>query len=142
MSEEETCSTCGKTWDDPDGRFCSNLFHLAAPRVKQQLIEYFNEVKSLRDQLAAKDRDIELYKKVAEVQNNKIIEWQQFEKRVNNDLAAERNKVKDLKKALKDVLPIAENHASILRIDEEYSGDDMGYKESQLLIDKAKNLLK
>jgi hypothetical protein len=100
------------------------------------------ELKSLRDQLAEKE---ERHKKSTasyiEMQNT-LDNQTQVVNNLVNDLAAERHKVEDLKKALKDVLPIAENHASILRIDEEYSGDDMGYKESQQLIDKAKNLLK
>lgn len=45
------------------------------------------------------------------------------------------------KAVIEKLLPLAQNHASSLRWDEEYSGDEVGGKEAQAIIDEAKQLI-
>jgi hypothetical protein len=132
------------------------------------------ELQFLRDQLAAKEKDIErLIKSSKDVQkarnkfydeltNERIksenllkdienveVNAEDIVRRLNdsltkkdNDLAAERKKNEELTQIVKELIPLAQTLADTLRYDEEYSGDEIGAKEAQQIIDKAKNLLK
>lgn len=46
-----------------------------------------------------------------------------------------------LKEALREIIPLAQNHSSELLWDEDYSGDKVGGKEAQAIVDAAKKLI-
>jgi hypothetical protein len=52
VPREELCPTCGRTWGDLTGCYCSNSWHLAAPMVRKQIA-------SLQDELTAAKESIE-----------------------------------------------------------------------------------
>jgi molecular chaperone GrpE (heat shock protein) len=64
--------------------------------------------------------------------------------RLKAELERERDAAQQLseyKDAIKELLPLAQTLADILRWDEEYSGDGVGCKEAQEIIDRAKKLI-
>ena len=60
---------------------------------------------------------------------------------VENVLSVRNNEIKGLKKSLSELIPLAQNHASILLWDEEYSGDGIRGKEAQEIVNNAKKLI-